>query len=1654
MNNTYRLIWNELANTWVAVAENAKSRGKRSAGALLLTAAASVAMAQTVSTQQLPTGGQIVSGSGAISTQGAAMTVSQNTARMISNWSSFNIGANASVQFVQPSASAVALNRIQSQDPTQIMGRLTANGQVMLVNPAGVVFGRGSQVDVGSLVASSLAISDANFLNGNYRFAADGLTALGAVVNQGRITTANGGSVAFLAPVVKNEGQITTPKGSTLLGAAQDITVDFAGDGLIGYRVNAGAASALVENTGTVMADGGMAVLSAQSVDSITQGVVNNTGLVRAQRLESRDGRIVLEGKSVTQAGELTASAIGARAGGRFEQTATGVMNADSDLAASGGTVRVDAGADVVLSGRVSANGSAGGHITLAAPEVSVLGATLQAMGQAAQAGDGGTIRIGGGYQGKDTDIANAERTRVLDSTLDVSATQNGNAGTAIVWSEQQTIFNSTANAKGGAQGGNGGLVEVSSHDQLGFSGRVNASAPKGVGGSLLLDPSDITIGYTTSGVALGNPTTAFATSPGTASSISYADIESILSAGTALTLQANNNITVAANIDIPTASGLSGPTPNPGFSTGDLTLQAGKSITVNPGVMIDVLNANLTLRANDAGAVSANRSAGNALITLNGSTLRAGTGTIDISMGSGVNASATTGGIALTSGLTKAANVIVSHNGTSGTGIDISGAVIDTDAGQQNAGSLVISANQGGITSSTSSLILRGNDGNTVTMRARDDISLSTNTLNRIGSASTIGATQLYAGRSVSLSGGIDLLLGNSPMTIRANYFDAAAGVSSTRLTGAATITTGFTMNGIRSNNGDISIKIMDGTGLTGASALSGDITIARVSSNMGEIANNLEVINDGPTAGQKVKINGAISVAGTVLITTRDGDINLAGNISTLNGTANAIKLIAGTAFAAPVDTGGNIVISGTRTLTTGAGGRVSLFSGSSGASTGVAALATASRSFNNVDPANMPSSGVSTGIYAFFRQNIIPLTLTLANTTKVYGDANPALPAYTLTSGAFNAGDTISAMDWGSAATQFKAQGTYAYSTANLLNPTFSCAVAGCASVYSLTFVNGLTITPRPITVTADPKSMSYGGVAPALTYQITSGNMVNSDALSGALTRTAGMHAGTYPIAIGTLAASSNYAVTYAPANFVIDRAVLTVSMTNTGVTKTYDGTYTAPVGFTPAFSVAGLVSGDTASIFYSAAGFNDPHVLTANKVTASPLSITSISGTNGSLVSDYVLSATSAFVPATITPKALTATASIVGTLSKTYDGTTAATGASVSGTVSGEVAGDSLSLNTSSVTLAFNNAHAVNASTISASGAPSLVIGGSSHGSLLSDYSFTAPTVADVAGTITPKALTATASIGGTLSKTYDGTTDATGASVSGSVSGAIAGDSLTLDTSGVALAYVGIEGPSMIRASGLSRLRIDQTLAASVASDYSFTAPVVADVVGEIGRKPSQNSPIPPAPQSNAVNASVDLNVEMKKEKVVAVADVIASAKVATEVPQMKIAATLSFGAADSLGMELVVSSNAASLTTVDAGPAKAGNAEDTEVKTNSVALFNQTGDKVAAGGALSIVEQGKNMRASVTTADTAQSLNVNLAGMRFVNVDFKLPSGAPNQLSVGVSADGMLVVKVPPAMKASSDDRSLALIGMATAKERLDVQPSSVKGVVIQVE
>ncbi|HYT48019.1 MAG TPA: filamentous hemagglutinin N-terminal domain-containing protein, partial [Burkholderiales bacterium] len=139
---------------------------------------------------QLPTGGQVAAGTANISTAGSKMQIDQATDKAILNWQTFSIGSSAWVNFSQPSASSVALNKVLGNNPSEIFGRLSANGQVFLSNPSGVLFAPSASVDVGSLFATSLSITDQDFLAGRYNFYNSG--SAGSVVNQGTIITTNG----------------------------------------------------------------------------------------------------------------------------------------------------------------------------------------------------------------------------------------------------------------------------------------------------------------------------------------------------------------------------------------------------------------------------------------------------------------------------------------------------------------------------------------------------------------------------------------------------------------------------------------------------------------------------------------------------------------------------------------------------------------------------------------------------------------------------------------------------------------------------------------------------------------------------------------------------------------------------------------------------------------------------------------------------------------------------------------------------------------------------------------------------------------------------------------------------------------------------------------------------------------------------------------------------------------------------------------------------------------------------------------------------------------------------------------------------------------------------------------------------------------------
>jgi filamentous hemagglutinin family protein len=170
----------------------------------------------------LPAGAQTVSGAATVSQSGTTLTVTQTSAKAATNWQSFNIGAGHTVNFVQPSASAVSLNRVIGSDVSVIQGALNANGHVFLLNPNGVLFTQSAQVNVGGIVASTLRMNTEDFMAGRYTFEGAGS---GTIVNQGNITAAKGGFVGLIAAKVTNTGSIVAPEGSVVAGAGNRVTL-------------------------------------------------------------------------------------------------------------------------------------------------------------------------------------------------------------------------------------------------------------------------------------------------------------------------------------------------------------------------------------------------------------------------------------------------------------------------------------------------------------------------------------------------------------------------------------------------------------------------------------------------------------------------------------------------------------------------------------------------------------------------------------------------------------------------------------------------------------------------------------------------------------------------------------------------------------------------------------------------------------------------------------------------------------------------------------------------------------------------------------------------------------------------------------------------------------------------------------------------------------------------------------------------------------------------------------------------------------------------------------------------------------------------------------------------------------------------------------
>ncbi|MFG1343919.1 GLUG motif-containing protein [Xanthobacter autotrophicus DSM 431] len=283
-----------------------------------------------------PKGGSVVSGSASISTSGTVTNIDQSSNKAIINWTSFSVSSNETVNFNQPSSSSVTLNRVIGNESSIIAGAINANGQVFIVNSAGILFTGTSQVNVGGLVASTLDISNADFLAGNYVFSG---SSTASVVNKGALTAASGGYVSLMGKTVSNQGVITATLGTVSLNAGSRMTLNFEGNSLVDVSIDEGVLNALVENRQLIKADGGKVIMTAKAADSVLSAQVNNSGIIQARTLASLTGG----GATTYKKGSITLKATGGttRVSGTLDASAPNGGDGGT-IETSGNTVKID----------------------------------------------------------------------------------------------------------------------------------------------------------------------------------------------------------------------------------------------------------------------------------------------------------------------------------------------------------------------------------------------------------------------------------------------------------------------------------------------------------------------------------------------------------------------------------------------------------------------------------------------------------------------------------------------------------------------------------------------------------------------------------------------------------------------------------------------------------------------------------------------------------------------------------------------------------------------------------------------------------------------------------------------------------------------------------------------------------------------------------------------------------------------------------------------------------------------------------------------------------------------------------------------------------------------------------------------------------------
>jgi filamentous hemagglutinin family protein len=640
----------------------------------------------------LPSGGQVVAGSANISASATGVTVDQTTATAVIDWQGFSVGAGGFAQF--NNGQGATLNRVTGGEMSTIAGQLSATGSLYLINPAGVVVdGSGKVLTGGSFIASTRAVDMATFMaGGELSFVGD---SAGGIVNRGSIAT--GADAVLIGRYVENSGSIDA-KGDALLAA--------------GTRVVLREASA----DSRIYVDGG-------SGDLTNSGDISGA----AAELRSAGGNVY---------------ALAGNNGGLIRATADSLR---------GGKVVIASANDTVVEGRVKAVGQDGdgGTVYVLGKNIGLRpGSEIDASGSR----NGGKVLVGGDYLGgksaerRFSDLAlptAATLTMAKDSHIDASggkgASGTGAGGNVVLWSDVRTDFDGAIRVRAGDLGGDGGFVETSSKGLLNFRGDVDAASPLGKAGTLLLDPTNITIqannpdvnGDATTGDDIpGSGTIASGDYGAVTSIITAGAINALLNAGTSVDLRATNNINV--NSSIAKTSGNS--------QTVTFKLVAGNNISIANSVSVGLNTAtNSTLNV-DYTATAGTITHGTAA-----SVTSSGTGnSINVTYRAGTGITTSTSSFATTGG-----NVDFE---VTGTGAITTGGAITTQLGSQrfvtaNGNVTINAALNSTRAASTAIAIMAGGSGNTLTTGASGSMS------NAASGGISLTADQMVIGANVSVN-------------------------------------------------------------------------------------------------------------------------------------------------------------------------------------------------------------------------------------------------------------------------------------------------------------------------------------------------------------------------------------------------------------------------------------------------------------------------------------------------------------------------------------------------------------------------------------------------------------------------------------------------------------------------------------------------------------------------------------------------------------------------------------------------------------------------------------------------------------------------------------------------------------------------------------